>query len=223
MLKLNFFALMRLIIIYTMNHSISIRVEVIQVSDDWNRCCCAPYHPLKLEVRGYVPSPDNIGTTTDDTDRSNLHRDVFRYWKGFNGGCKWKYMREFYQKRPVLFSILRDDGMRCCYKCPFKWLNTFVCFNCCRDGMHVYSGSLINYPKFELGRPTKNDPLNKLMGSVTQPVYAGCCTPTLHLTGEQQSDEDEPYGKIEGPYCFGGCCEFCFNFKFFVSNRTQLQ
>jgi len=108
--------------------------------------------------------------------------------------------------------------MRCCYKCPCKWLNTFVCFNCCRDGMHIYSGSLPNDPNFEVGRPTKNEPLNKLMGSVTQPIFAGCCTPTMHLRGERQSDADEPYGKIEGPCFFGGCSEFCCDFKFFVSN-----
>lgn len=26
-------------------------LRIDEVSDDWNRCCCAPYHPLKLEVR----------------------------------------------------------------------------------------------------------------------------------------------------------------------------
>lgn len=138
-------------------------------------------------------------------------------WQGFNAQRKALYMRDFYKSYPVLFTILRDDGMRCCYKCPCKWLNTFVCFSCCQDGMRVYAGALENQPNIEIGRPTKQEPLNRLMGAVTQPIFGGCCLPTLHLRDAGQSETDTPYGKIEGPCCFGGCSEFCFSFKFFVS------
>ena len=86
-------------------------------------------------------------------------------------------MEDFYKRQDVLFTILRDDGMRCCCKCPCKWLDTFVCFNCCRDGVHIYSGSIPIDPTVELGRPTKNEQTSKLLGSAIQPVFGGCCTP----------------------------------------------
>ena len=37
-------------------------LRVDEVSDDWNRCCCAPYHPLRLEMRQYIPVPGTIIT-----------------------------------------------------------------------------------------------------------------------------------------------------------------
>ena len=154
----------------------------LQVSDDWNRCCYSPYHPMKLEVRPYFPEPGS--QTSSD----------------------------------VLFTILREDGMRCCYKCPCKWLSTFVCFNCCRDGVHIYAGSVPTVPNVEEGRPTKQELLSKQLGSAIQPIFGGCCVPTLHLRGEGQVDTDEPFGKVEGPCIFGGCIELCCSFKFYVSN-----
>ena len=32
-------------------------LRVDEISSDWNRCCCKPYHPLRLEVRQYLPVP----------------------------------------------------------------------------------------------------------------------------------------------------------------------
>ena len=129
-------------------------------------------------------------------------------------------MQDFYKKQNVLFTVLRDDGMRCCFKCPCKWLDTFVCCNCCRDGVHVYAGNTPVDPSKEEGRPTKSEQPSKLLGSAIQPIFGGCCTPTLHLRGEGQTDEVEPFGKVEGPCFFGGFLEFCCDFKFF---RLQLQ
>ena len=45
--------------------------------------------------------------------------------------------------------------------------------------------------------------------------YGGWCTPTLHLFDNQSTAE--PFGKIEGPCCFGGWSDMCFSFKFFTS------
>ena len=33
-------------------------LRVDEVSDDWNRCCCAPYHPVK--VRPPPPTPPSL-------------------------------------------------------------------------------------------------------------------------------------------------------------------
>jgi hypothetical protein len=31
-------------------------LRIDEISDDWNRCCCAPHHPLQLEIRQWIPS-----------------------------------------------------------------------------------------------------------------------------------------------------------------------
>eukprot|EP01031_Cornospumella_fuschlensis_P040498 gene40498-49362_t len=38
-------------------------IRVDEVSDDWNRCCCKPYHPLRLEARQYIPMPGEGGNS----------------------------------------------------------------------------------------------------------------------------------------------------------------
>ena len=169
---------------------------------------------MKLEIRPYFPEP---GSATNN-DWQHIYGDLARDWARFNPRRKQEFMQDFYKRQDVLFTILRDDGMRCCCKCPCKWLDTFVCFNCCRDGVHIYSGSIPTDPKVEIGRPTKEEQPSKLLGSVTQPIFGGCCIPSLHLRGEGQNDMDEPFGKVQGPCIFGGCIEFCCSFKFYVSN-----
>ena len=186
-------------------------LRVDEVSDDWNRCCCAPYHPLRLEVRQYIPMPDDATST----DYSNYSQDFRDDWSRMNARDKQAAMRKLYMNNPVLLSMVRDDGMRCCYKCPCKWYSTFVCFDCCRDGMHIYSGSVHDEEKKEVGRPYNLDP-HKLIGSVNQPQYAGWCTPTLHLRANEL-DSEEPFGKLEGPCFFGGWSEMCCQFRFFAS------
>lgn len=107
--------------------------------------------------------------------------------------------------------MLRDDGQRCCCKTPCKWLSTFVCCACCQDGMSVYAGELADDK--EKGRPFNPDP-SKLIGTVTQPVYGGVFTPTLHLT---EANSAQPFAKVEGPCFFGGWSEMCCSFNFAVS------
>jgi hypothetical protein len=82
--------------------------------------------------------------------------------------------------------------------------------------MHIYSGSVEDEPEKDRGRPFNLNP-NKLLGSVIQPTYGGCCIPTLHLRGKDQADTDEPYAKVEGPCFFGGWSEMCCEFRFFTS------
>eukprot|EP00981_Chlorochromonas_danica_P001722 scaffold369_cov177-Ochromonas_danica.AAC.55 len=101
---------------------------------------------------------------------------------------------------------------------PCKLLSTFVCFGCCQDGVSIYSGALVDPPGKEAGRPYDPDP-SRLIGSAIQPNFGGCLTPTLHLRGgESVGETAEPYGKIEGPCCFGGWSEMCCNFNFQVSS-----
>jgi hypothetical protein len=39
-------------------------MRVDEVSEAWNRCCCTPCHPFRLEVRQYIPMPGD-GTNSD--------------------------------------------------------------------------------------------------------------------------------------------------------------
>mmetsp|Transcript_29289 Transcript_29289/g.58454 ORF Transcript_29289/g.58454 Transcript_29289/m.58454 type:complete len:384 (+) Transcript_29289:58-1209(+) len=186
-------------------------LRIDEVSDDWNRCCCSPYHPLRLEARPYVPIPGD-----GSSDFRHLTQDFQNDFSRLTGREKQQKLRTMYMAQPPAFSMVRDDGMRCCYKCPCKVLNTFVCFDCCRDGMHIYAGAVEDEPDKEKGRPFNLDP-SKLIGSVMQPLYGGICTPTLHLRGKGAADTDEPFGKVEGPCFFGGWSEMCCEFRFFTS------
>jgi hypothetical protein len=196
--------------VYAGNTSGEVEVlRVDEVSDDWNRCCCKPYHPLKLEVRQHVPLPGDVGFS----DFDHLNADIQRDFASFGARDRAAAARNFYQQNPVLFTVVRDDGQRCCCKMPCKWLSTFVCFNCCRDGAHLYSGELPNDPK-EAGRPLEQTS-NPLIGSATQPIFGGCCIPFMEL--RDGPDQAEPFGKVAGPCFFGGWSEMCFSFNFPVS------
>jgi hypothetical protein len=122
-------------------------MRIDEVSDDWNRCCCGPYHPLRLEAREYIPMPDS-----GRGDYAHLSSDIiadFRRFQDDHDGRR-QFVRNMYRQRPVLFSIVRDDGQRCCCKVPCKVLNTFVFCGCCQDGAAVYAGEIQDGP--EIGR-----------------------------------------------------------------------
>jgi hypothetical protein len=54
-------------------------MRVDEVSDAWNRCCCTPYHPFRLEVRQYIPMPGD-GTNSDYAHLSDdVRNDFARY------------------------------------------------------------------------------------------------------------------------------------------------
>eukprot|EP01038_Epipyxis_sp_PR26KG_P016529 gene16529-22562_t len=187
-------------------------LRIDEVSDDWNRCCCSPYHPLRLEVRQYIPFPGD----NSSSDYSHLSEDIRTDFSRFRGREQQQYMRNFYMSQPVLMSMVRDDGERCCWKCPCKLLSSFVCFDFCKDGMHLYAGPVVDEPEKEKGRPFQLDQ-SKLIGSAVQPLYGGWTLPTIHLRADGQQDSDVPFGKVEGPCFFGGWSEMCCDFKFYTS------
>jgi hypothetical protein len=195
-------------------------LRVDEVSDDWNRCCCAPYHPTRLEVRQYVPTPGDGSSTGTD----HIQNEVFRDWDRFSARDRQRALHDYYTKFPVLMSILRDDGQRCC-RFPCKCLQTWVCFPCCQDGVHLYAGSIPEAHDDEKGRYdiTSTTGADSLIGRVIQPNYGGWYIPSLHLHDGLNANTNEPFGKVEGPCCFGGWSEFCFDFKFFVSNSSSPQ
>jgi hypothetical protein len=195
-------------------------LRVDEVSDDWNRCCCAPYHPTRLEVRQYVPTPGDGSSTGTD----HIQNEVSRDWDRFSAGDRQRALHDYYTKFPVLMSILRDDGQRCC-KYPCKCLSSWVCFSCCQDGVHLYAGSISEDADDEKGRYniTSSTGSDRLIGRVVQPNFGGWYIPALQLHDGLEANTNAPFGKVEGPCCFGGWSEFCFDFKFFVSNPSSPQ
>lgn len=194
-----------------------------EVSNDWNRCCCKPYHPFRLEFRPYIPVPGDGATSDYSHIREDVLSDLNR-----PGDSRQAALRNFYGTQPVLFSMVRDDGQRCCFDCSeCKCLRFCVCCACCADGARIYAGAVPDPPVDEKGKQTGEIgrpymlPADRLIASVTQPIFAGCCTPTLDLRTEAYSTEDEPFGKITGPCIFGGWSEMCCDFRFFVSKNDS--
>lgn len=196
-------------------------LRVDEVSNDWNRCCCTPYHPLKLEVRQHIPAGFGGSDTENVMNDMRTNVDNLSLMKK-QVSQQAIADREKSMTYPVLMTMQRTDGQRC-IACPCKWLSTFVCFNCCQDGMHLYAGALENEQGEDLGRPTNNpshmqrDEELKI-GSAIQPNFGGICTPTIHLSTKSEPQE---YGKIEGPCCFGGWSEMCCDFSFAISKFTS--
>ncbi len=177
---------------------------------------CYSYHPFRIEARQYIPAPGETGSN----DFKAIHGDVSSDWSRLNPFDRANFMKNSYKNSPVLFTIVRNDGQRCCCKCPFKLLNSFVCCGCCQDGAKVYAGSVDDNPNGEKGRPF-NLPEQRLMGSVTQPIFGGWCIPYVDIRGQLMSENETPEFKMEGPCCFGGWSECCCNFKFFVSRFSS--
>jgi len=194
-------------------------IRIDEVSDDWNRCCCTPYHPFKLEARQFVPMP---GDSSLNTDYSFLRQDVRADWERLGDPrSRARWLIDFYKNQPVLFTVQRNGGHRCCFKCPCKLLSCPVLFNCCADGAHIYAGNTPGHPT----KPGKEEglpypaPAETLIGSVTQPIFGGCCIPFLAL--RDGPDAAEPFGKTTGPCFFGGWSEMCCDFRFKVSKFTS--
>jgi len=191
-----------------------------EVSDDCNRCCCKPYHPFRIELRQFIPVPGQ-GVSSD---MSHLTQDFANDFNSWAAGRKAEELKMLYKQQPAMVSIVRNNGQRCC-RCPCKMLDTFVCCACCQDGVTVVGGpmdDIVNGKPGERGLPFSIVPEN-VIGKAIQPILGGVCTPTLHLS--ERNDDTNPYGKLQGPYCFGGwsemCCDFNFPISYFKSpNKT---
>ena len=193
-------------------------IRVDEVSDDWNRCCCDPYHPFKLEARQHVPFPGEEGRS----DYSFLRQDLRNDWERLGDPhSRTRWLNDFYANQPVLFTVQRNGGLRCCAKLPCKLLTCPVLFNCCADGAHIYAGATPGHPTKEgkevgLPYPARAE---TLIGSIEQPIFGGCCIPFLAL--RDGPDSIPPFGKTTGPCFFGGWSEMCCDFRFKVSRFTS--
>jgi hypothetical protein len=185
-----------------------------EVSDDWNRCCCAPHHPVKLEIRPYIPTPEELGMPAGTSDLSNTLSDVNTDWMRLTGKEKAAAEKNAYQAVPVSLTMIRDGTQfpACCNKA----VGCFVCTTCCTDGMTLVAGKTAEADKKEIGSTliSNLDP-NMTIGSATVPVMSAFFSPTLHVM--ERGGLDGPFAKVEGPMCFGGLSECCCSFNFPVS------
>jgi hypothetical protein len=182
-----------------------------EVSDDWNRCCCAPTHPVKMEMRQYIPSPEDLG---GDTTGSNMASDMSNDWQRLTGNERAKAEREAYLATPVALTMIRDGTQfpSCCNKC----VGCFACTDCCTDGMTLVAGSVAHNDTKEIGKQMIDAlPPNMTIGSAKVPIGGGGFSPTLEVS---EGGAAEPFAKVQGPMCFGGCSELCFDFSFPVSS-----
>lgn len=179
-----------------------------EVSNDWNRCCCTPHHPLKVEMKQVIPDQ----TDTSNPDIADLQKD----WKRFTGKDRVRAEKAAYQKVPVSLTMIRDGTQfpLCCNKC----VGCAVCTPCCADGFTLHAGATAEEDNALIGKALIDnvDPA-KVIGSGEVPsgmACGGCFTPTLNIT-EKQSEQ--PFAKLEGPCCFGGWSEMFCDFSFPIS------
>jgi len=182
-----------------------------EVSNDWNRCCCTPHHPLKVEMRQVIP---DVSALAGNPDLADLRND----WERFTGKDRMEAEKAAYAKIPVSLTMVRDGTQfpMCCNKC----VGCVACTPCCADGFTTIAGPTSEgNDQTELIGKALIDNLDpaKIIGSGEVPsgtACGGCFTPTLNLT---QSSNNAPFAKLEGPCCFGGWSEMFCDFDFPIS------
>lgn len=183
-----------------------------EVSEDWNRCCCSPNHPLKVEVRQYLPTAQDLNGSNPDWV------DLTADWNRFTGKDRINAEKAAYEQVPVGLTMVRDGTQfpMCCNKC----VGCFICTSCCADGFTLVAGPTAEESKKQIGKGVIDnlDPSMTIgKGEVPAP-FGGCCTPTLNLSRGAEADS---FAKIEGPTCFGGLSECCCSFTFPVSKASS--
>jgi hypothetical protein len=117
--------------------------RVDEVSEDWNRCCCYPNHPFKLEIRQYIPGvnePLHSGSGHD-----HFFADLMRDVEKFDGEKKMMKLREIYQQHAVAMTAVRE-GAHCksCFASPGCCHRAYGCWilnSCCADGITLMAGA----------------------------------------------------------------------------------
>jgi len=187
-----------------------------EISDDWNRCCCAPHHPVKVVIKQYIPNATDMG---GQTDWQNTVNEISMDWQNFTDKKdRAKAEKAAYGHVPVAFTMIRDGTQypACCNKC----VGCCIFTDCCADGMTMVAGPTSESSTKEIGATLINnlDP-NMTIGSAKVPVMSAFFSPTLHVM--ERGGMDGPFAKVEGPCLFGGCSDFCCSFNFPVSRMDS--
>ena len=181
--------------------------RVQEVSDNCSRCCCAPCHPLKLEVKAFSGVPRKPGQSAESAD---LERQMA-------GCCGNRSARAqvisiakqedfHYAQQPTLFTGIRN-GYRChsfrscqngccckdtsdildssahipsndALKGRDQYVGCGACMPCCLDGITTVAGKTEEQSTMLLGE-VPDDARSRIIGSADQIKTA--FTPTITL------------------------------------------
>merc|ERR1711871_24252 len=100
-------------------------------------------------------------------------------------------------------------------------IGCYICCNsgCCKQEAYVHAGDQFtkgDENHWAVGRTQEQMEGENCIGMITQPFCGGYCTPTFNMM-EKEGGAFEPFGKIEGPTCFGGLCSLCCENKLLIS------
>lgn len=192
-----------------------------EVSEPWNRCCCNPQHPWKMEFRQYIPTPQE--RMASGSEASTLWNEMGASWDGMAITKKSAAMKKRYMQTPVAFTAIRDGNQCfCCNGCnDRKCIGGYACCTCCLNESVVVAGATDEGEELHnIGNVGIMGQAKNALGFSQVPILGGMLTPTIHLSDEPFPTENI-WGKIEGPTCFGGCSELCCDFEFPVSKMSS--
>lgn len=223
--------------------------RVQEISDNCSRCCCAPCHPLKLEVKGWQGRPRPAGSSNEGNDL-NMEAFIFpcctcRKFDRAKFRDQYYADIEKYRSTPVMMTAIRN-GYRwtlcqCCAACsggdgindhipvgssysiPDKYVGCGACQTCCLDEMTLVQGATAEENRLMIGGVPTGVPEENIIGITKQPLLGGGCTPTVDVdVGDPNlgmKNVASQY-KITGPMCFGGCSELCCDSLFTTRARA---
>ena len=107
-------------------------MRVDEVSSEYNRLCCRPYHPFKLEFRQYVPLyGDSTMSSYDHLEQKETKqiKEYYNQWK-FSSAAMQLGMKDLYNAQPVLFTMVCTPS-RCEFCHYIDWTVEFLCISLC--------------------------------------------------------------------------------------------
>jgi hypothetical protein len=112
-------------------------LRVDEVSDDWNRCCCYPNHPFKLEIRQYIPG--STEALHSGSGHDHFFADVMRNAEQFSGKEHEMKVREMYKQSAVAMTAVREGvHCKCCFGsdpgCCHRAYGCWILNSWCADG-----------------------------------------------------------------------------------------
>ena len=110
-------------------------MRVDEVSSEYNRLCCRPYHPFKLEFKQYIPLwGDSTMSSYDHLEQKETReiKELFNQWKSSQSTASMQLgMKDLYDAQPVLFTMVRtvyviNINKTSCCSCLMLLINLMV-------------------------------------------------------------------------------------------------
>ena len=130
---------------------------------------------------------------------------------------------ELYNAPPFATVEREGCGYRYCGQCSCnKWLCCCACNDSCRLISYLHWGFVGGLPEEPQEKDVPSPPFlpgtfpkDNVMGRIEQPIMGGGLHPTLNLyRGMSREPEQDQFGQVSGPFCFGGCLKLCMPFDY---------